>query len=130
MADMDGQIEVSVIVATYFHEKYIAQALDSILMQETTFRYEIIVGDDASGDRMPEIVREYAEKHPDIIVPVLRKENIGANKNGDDLSRRAKGRYLANLEGDDYWIDLDKLQKQWEFLENNKEYIVAYPARN
>jgi len=116
------QIDVSVVMLTYFHEDYIAQALDSVLSQETTLRYEILVGDDASQDRTPEIVQEYAARYPDIIRPVLRTENLGGTRNSWDIRHRAKGKYLAFLEGDDFWLDHQKMQKQWEFLETHPEY--------
>lgn len=120
------QIDVSVIMATYFHEDYVAQALDSVLAQETTLRYEILVGDDASEDRTPEIIREYAAKYPDIIRPVLREKNLGAGGgNSRDLRYRAKGKYIAPLEGDDFWLDPKKMQKQWEFLEAHPEYSAC-----
>jgi len=118
-----SEVDVSVLVPTYLHEKYIAQALDSILMQQTTLRFEVLVGDDASGDGTPEIIKEYAKKFPDLIRPILRPENLGGTANGYDLQCRAKGNYVANLEGDDYWLDPHKLQKQWEFLEHNPDYI-------
>lgn len=117
-------IDVSIIVLTYYHEKYIAQALDSILAQETDLRIEVLVGDDASQDRTPEIVGEYAAHYPDLIFPILRTENWGANKNYWDLLSRSKGRYIAVLEGDDLWLAPDKLQKQWEFLEKHPEYVA------
>lgn len=116
-------VDISVIVLSYYHEKYIAQALESILMQETSLRYEILVGDDASGDRTPEIIQSYVEKYPGIIKPVLREENVGANYNGWDLIRRTKGKYIATLEGDDFWLDPHKLQKQFDFLESHPAYI-------
>lgn len=116
-------VDVSIIVMTYYHEAYIAQALDSILTQETNVRYEVIVGDDASQDRTPEIVQDYAGRFPHIIKPILREKNLGASKNFYDLCCRARGNYVAILEGDDYWSDLRKLQKQWEFLEEHREYV-------
>lgn len=115
-------VDVSVIILTYFHEKYIAQALDSVLAQETELRYEILIGDDASQDRTPEIVQEYAARYPDIIRPVLRPKNLGATRNALDMFYRARGKYLAGLEGDDFWLDVHKLQKQWEFLEAHPQY--------
>lgn len=118
-------VDVSVVVMTYFHENYIAQALDSILAQETDLRYEVLVGDDASGDRTPEIIREYAARYPEIIRPFLRTENMGANRNGVDLNFHARGKYIASLEGDDFWLDTHKLQKQWAFLEAHPEYIAC-----
>lgn len=121
----DGPIDVSVMMLTYFHENYVAQALDSILSQETTLRYEILIGDDASQDRTPEIIREYAARYPDIIRPVLRTENLGANRNGYELGKLARGKYIAFLEGDDFWLDPQKMQKQWEFLEEHPEYSAC-----
>lgn len=119
------QIDVSVIVLTYFHEDYVAQALDSILSQKTALRYEILIGDDASGDRTPEIIRGYADRYPNIIRPVLRRENLGTTCNSWDICHRARGRYIAFLEGDDYWLDSRKMQKQWEFLEAHPEYSAC-----
>ena len=116
------EIDVSVIMLTYFHEDYIAQALDSVLSQETSLRYEILIGDDASQDRTPEIILEYAARYPDTIRPILRKENLGGTRNSWDVRHRARGRYIAFLEGDDYWLDPQKMQKQWEFLEKNPEF--------
>ena len=115
-------IDISVIVLSYYHERYIAQALDSILSQETRLSYEVLVGDDASGDRTPEILCEYAERYPDIIKPVLREKNTGANYNSVDMGRRAVGKYITFLEGDDFWLDKHKLQKQYDF--NKKVYTL------
>lgn len=123
MSPKRSDVDVSVIVAAYFHEAYIAQALDSILTQETGVRYEILVGDDASKDRTPEIIQDYAVRFPDLIKPVLRTENLGGSRNFYDLFLRAEGNYIAILEGDDYWLDPHKLQKQWEFLESHQEYV-------
>lgn len=117
------QMDISIIVFSYCHEKYISRALDSILNQETSLNYEVIAGDDASGDKTPEIIQDYAERFPYIIKPVLRPKNVGATYNGWDLYRRAKGKYIAILEGDDFWLDKYKLQKQFDFLESHPEYI-------
>ncbi len=114
---------VSVIVPTYNHEKYIRKALDSILMQEVPFLYEILIGDDASCDETQDILHEYQERYPDKIRLFLHKENIGATRNSYELLTNAKGRYLATLEGDDYWTDIHKLQIQVSFLEKHPEYI-------
>lgn len=117
------EYDVSVIVPTYCHERYISQALDSILMQKTNLKYEILVGDDGSPDRTPQIVQTYADQYPDIMIPVLHKENMGATKNNWGLHLRARGKYIALLEGDDFWLDPYKMQKQYDFLEQEPEYI-------
>lgn len=116
-------VDVSIIMLTYFHENYIAQALDSVLAQETNLQIEVLIGDDASEDQTPAVIQDYAARYPDIIRPILRPENLGGTRNSWDLYRRAKGKYLAILEGDDYWSDPRKLQKQWNFLEEHQEYI-------
>lgn len=116
-------VDVSIIVLTYNHERYIRQALDSILRQKTDFTYEVLIGDDASTDDTPEILKEYAEEYPHIFKLFLNKENAGGSKNAWNLFSHAKGRYIANLEGDDYWCTVIKLQTQIKFLEENPEYI-------
>lgn len=118
--------KVSVIVATYNHENYIAQTLESIVRQKCDFTFEAIVGDDASKDGTAKIVAEYAAKYPDIIKPVLRKKNLGAFRNNSDLFKRAKGEYIAMLEGDDYWIRDDKLSAQVAFLESHPDYVAHF----
>lgn len=120
-----NDILVSVAVITYGHEKYIRQALDSILMQEVNFKYEIVVGEDCSPDKTREILKEYERNYLDKFVMVYREKNIGARKNSYDIDMRCKGKYIAYLEGDDYWLDKNKLQKQIDFLEKNKEFIAV-----
>lgn len=116
---------VSVIVPTYGHENYIKQALDSILMQEVNFDYEILVGEDCSPDNTRKILKEYEKLHPNKFVMIYRDKNMGARKNSQDLLHRAKGKYLASLEGDDFWTDSNKLQRQVDFLEKNPEVIAT-----
>lgn len=116
-------IKVSVIVLTYNHEKYIEQALDSILMQKVSFNYEILVGDDASTDATVPILLEYKKRYPDIIKLFLNKENVGATRNAYNLLMKAEGEYLATCEGDDYWTDENKLQLQVDFLEKHDEFV-------
>ncbi|OUO38217.1 glycosyltransferase [Flavonifractor sp. An306] len=116
-------VDVSVIMLTYNHERYLRQAIDSILSQETEYSIEILVGDDASTDDTQDIIREYAERYPAIIRPVLHTENVGASRNAWELFKKARGRYIANLEGDDYWTNIHKLQRQISFLEENPDYI-------
>lgn len=120
---MNNDIKVSVIVITYNHEQFIQQALESILMQKVDFKYEILIGDDASTDNTPEILKEYKAKYPDIIKLYLNPVNLGATCNAYNLLISAKGIYLATCEGDDYWTDKNKLQIQVDFLDLHKEYI-------
>ena len=119
---MDNEIMVSVSMITYNHGKYIRHALESVLMQETDFKFEIVIGDDCSSDNTQEIIREYEKKYPNIIKPIYRQENVGAINNSIDVKSKCKGKYLAILEGDDYFTSKYKLQKQVEFLETHKEY--------
>ena len=116
------EIMLSVAMTTYNHEKYIARALDSILMQKVNFPYEIIVGEDCSGDKTADIVREYAKKYPDIIKPIFQEKNTGGKINAMAVKENCRGKYIAFLEGDDFWTDPLKLQKQVDFLEANPEY--------
>lgn len=117
------QIDVSIIVPVYNHEKYLAKALDSILMQKTKYSYEILIGEDCSPDGSRAIIQEYERDHPDVIRAFYRKRNIGATKNGYALYMAAKGRYIALLEGDDYWCDEHKIERQISFLDTHPEYI-------
>ena len=109
------EVMVSVIVLTYNHEKYICQALDSILMQKTNFTYEILVGDDASTDRTPNILQDYQLNYPNIFRLFLRKTNQGPTGNAYPLFFEARGKYIATCEGDDFWCTAEKLQKQVDF---------------
>ncbi len=125
---------VSVCVQTYQHKGYIKQCLDGILMQQTNFPYEIILGEDESTDGTREICIEYAEKYPDKIKLFLRcrKDVIYINGNATgrfnfmENLKACKGKYTALCEGDDYWTDPLKLQKQVDFLEANPEYSLIF----
>lgn len=114
--------KVSVIMITYNHERFIKKAIDSVLMQKMNFSYELIIADDCSPDNTQDIIREYMKSN-DNIVPILRKKNIGISLNVLDAIEHATGEYIAFLEGDDYWIGENKLQKQIDFLDNNREYV-------
>ena len=115
---------ISIICNTYNQEKYIAQALDSFLMQKVSVPFEVLVHDDASTDGTADVIRKYAEKYPDIIKPIIQTENQ-YSREGLITYRfqipRAQGKYLAFCEGDDYWIDSNKLQKQYDYMEANSE---------
>ncbi|WP_448863843.1 glycosyltransferase family 2 protein [Dorea sp.] len=125
---MGNNIMVSVLCSTYNHERYVAHAIESFLMQKTNFAFEILIYDDASTDSTPDIIKRYAEKHPDIIKPILQSENQmskGINVNQTYQYPRAKGKYIAFCEGDDYWIDENKLQFQVEWLESHLEDVAC-----
>lgn len=122
---------VSILCITYNHEKYIKQALDGFVNQKTDFKFEVIIHDDASTDSTADIIKEYEKKYPDIIKPIYQSENQyskGLKITKDILIPLIKGKYVAICEGDDYWCDDNKLQKQVDFLENNKEYSACVHA--
>lgn len=110
-------ILVSVIMTTFQHEKYVKKALDSILMQRTSFAIEIFVADDCSTDGTREILLDYKKRYGNKIKLYLRKRNLGATRNFYHIATRAAGKYIAELEGDDYWTDEYKLEKQAQYLE-------------
>lgn len=120
-----NEIMVSVALITYNHDKYVRKAIESILEQKVLFNYEMIIGDDCSIDDTQEIIKEYVRKFPYTIRPILRKINIGATNNLYDVLLNCNGKYIALLEGDDYWIDDLKLQKQVNYLEHNGELVGA-----
>jgi glycosyltransferase involved in cell wall biosynthesis len=120
---------LSICCITYNHEKFIREAVDSFLMQKTNFMIEIIIHDDASTDNTAKIINEYAVKYPNIIKTILQNENQFSQKRFSflsDLFKIAKGKYIALCEGDDYWVDSYKLQKQVDFLEKNPEYSFCF----
>lgn len=120
---------VSVICTTYNQCRFIEQAIESFLMQQTNFPFEIILHDDASTDGTSDIVRTYAAKYPDLIVPVIQTENQyskGVMPLGQSAITYARGKYVAWCEGDDYWIDPLKLQKQIDCIEQHPEYSMVF----
>lgn len=115
---------VTIQCITYNHESYIRQCLEGFIMQKTTFPFEAIVHDDASTDGTAAIIREYSEKYPDIIKPIYETENQYSKRDGSltrIMNAHTRGKYVAICEGDDYWIDPLKLQKQVDFLESHPE---------
>lgn len=122
--------KVSVVVITYNQEKYVEEALKSFVMQDADFRFEVIVADDKSTDKTQSIIGKYAKEYPDIIKPILRKENLGPQKNFLDALHASRGEYIALCEGDDFWTDPAKLQKQAKFLDDNPGYALCFhPVR-
>jgi len=123
----DSKVMVSIIVPVYNHENYIKQALDSIMMQKVNFEYEVLIGEDCSTDNSRAILKNMEADLPSNFRIFYRETNLGMGKNGNTahMIKRSTGKYLITLEGDDYWIDPNKLQIQVDFLENNPEYIAV-----
>jgi len=123
---------VSICCNTYNHAKYIKDAIDGFLMQKTFFPYEIIIHDDASTDGTRQIIKEYAERNPELIYPIFQTENQYSKKQKSISARfvwpHVRGKYIALCEGDDYWTDPHKLQKQVDFLEVHPEYSLSFHA--
>ncbi|MBR5407305.1 MAG: glycosyltransferase [Lachnospiraceae bacterium] len=119
-------IKLSVIFITYNHEKYVEKALRSVCEQETDFAYEVVVGEDCSTDSTRDILRRVADEYPDKVRLLFRDKNLGRpTLNVYETTMECRGEYLAYLEGDDYWTDKCKLQKQVTFLEEHPEYIAC-----
>jgi glycosyltransferase involved in cell wall biosynthesis len=116
---------LSVCLITYNHVKYIAQAIDGVLMQKVNFAWELIIADDYSTDGTRDILISYQKKHPEFIKLILQKKNVGAYRNWMDMIAYPQGQYIAYLDGDDYWTDPLKLQKQVDFLEANPEFVIC-----
>lgn len=120
--------KVSIPIITYNQVKFIRKAIESVLAQETDFDYEILIGDDFSNDGTREIIQEYANLYPDKIIPVLHPKNLGKNGllNALETYKLAKGRYMATMDGDDYWTDPRKIQKQADFLDQHPDFTICY----
>ncbi|HSX23591.1 MAG TPA: glycosyltransferase [Candidatus Saccharimonadales bacterium] len=118
--------KVSIVSVSYNQEKYIRDTLESFVMQKTDFEFEIIIGDDHSSDKTPEIIQEYAAKYPNLIRPILNKQNVGVAQNFINVLQAAKGDYIALCEGDDYWTDPQKLQLQADFLDKHTDYALCF----
>ena len=129
MVKSQEELIVSIQCMVYNHEPYLRQCLDGFVMQKTNFKFEAIVHDDVSTDGSATIIREYAEKYPDIIKPIFEQENQYSKKDGSIdriMNNASHGKYIAFCEGDDYWTDPYKLQKQVDFLENHIEYSMCF----
>lgn len=123
-----NEIMVSICCLTYNHEKFIKDALEGFVNQKTSFKYEILIHDDASTDGTVEIIKEYEKKYPDLIKPIYQKENQYSKKipiTARYQFSRAKGKYIALCEGDDYWCDNNKLQSQFDILERNSDISLC-----
>ena len=123
-------ILVSINCTTYNHEKYIKDSIEGFLMQKTNFTYEILIGEDCSTDQTKQIVEEYVEKYPNLIRMITSEQNVGARLNSQRLIEASKGKYIAECEGDDYWIDPYKLQKQVDYMESNEDCTFCFHNAN
>lgn len=122
---MNSEKLLSILIITYNQEDYIRQTLDSILLQEHSFLYEIIIGDDCSKDKTRNIISEYVEKYPDIIIPLFNERNLGIVGNYFNVLEHASGKYIMECAGDDWWLP-GKVKTQIEFLEQNPEIGMCY----
>lgn len=120
---MDEEIKVSIIVLTYYHEQYIEAAIDSVLQQKCDFNYEIIIADDSSKDNTINILQGYKNKLSNRMKIILHDKNVGTTKNLYDAYMQCNGKYIVHLSGDDKYTDVNKLQKQVDFLEFNRDYV-------
>lgn len=123
-----NEVEVSICCTVYNHEKYLKRCLEGFLMQKTDFAFEILIHDDASTDKSAEIIRMYEERYPDIIKPIYQIENQYSKGVKISLVHqfpRARGKYIALCEGDDFWCDENKLQIQYDEMEKNKAAVFC-----
>lgn len=133
MSNDNRPIMVTIRCLAYNQENYIRQCLNGFVMQKTNFRFEAIVHDDASTDGTADIIREYAGKYPDIIKPIIEKENLYSRHDGSlakEMDKHMRGKYIALCEGDDFWTDSLKLQKQYDFMEAHPECSLCFHADN
>lgn len=129
-----NKIQVSVICTNYNKGDWIADAIESFLSQKANFTYEILLIDDASTDHSVDVIKKYAKKYPDKIHAFYNNKNLGITKTWIKICKEAKGKYIARCDGDDFWIDEKKLQKQVDVLEKSKDslwcstdYSIATP---
>jgi len=120
------QYTVAICMITYNHSKFITQAIEGVLMQKTNFSYHLYIGEDCSTDNTRQICLEYKKKYPDLITLLLPEKNLGVIKNCEQTLQACEGKYIAFCEGDDYWTDSYKLQKQVDLMESNSEYGLCY----
>lgn len=123
---MNTRIKVSVLMLTYNHEKYIADAIESVVKQKTGFPFELIIGEDCSTDNTARICREYQNKYPYIIKLTTNNENLGLQENFIRTYNQCTGEYIAICEGDDFWTNKHKLQIQTDFLDNHQNYSACF----
>ena len=120
-----SEIKVSICCVSYNQEKLIVPTIESFLLQQTTFKFEILIGDDCSTDSTREVILEYCNRFPDKIKLIAGETNVGLVRNLTRIIKLAQGEYIALCDGDDYWTDPFKLQKQVDFLEHNPPYVIC-----
>jgi len=123
---MKEEIVVSVLIITYNHERFISKTIESALSQITDFKFEIVIGEDFGTDKTREICESYQKQYPEIIKLLPSEKNWGVNPNFIRTHKECKGKYVALCEGDDFWTDSNKLKKQVDYLENNKEFSFCF----
>lgn len=118
--------KVSVLLLTYNHERFIAQAIESALSQETSFNFEIVIGEDCSSDGTRQIVREFQLRHPETIRLLLPDQNLGMQRNYFKTLQACSGEYVSVLEGDDFWTSPHKLQQQADYLDAHRDCVSCF----
>ena len=118
--------KVSVCMLAFNHEQFLHQAIESALAQQTEFPFEIVIGEDGSTDQTPEIVRGFADRHPQQVRALIREQNLGIRDNFRETLAACRGQFVAILEGDDYWTDPLKLQRQVDALETHSDWAVCF----
>lgn len=122
----DNDILVSVCITAFNVAEYLPEAIAGVMMQKTTFPFELIIGEDKGTDNSREVCLKYKEKYPDRITLVFQEQNVGIIENDISIIKKSRGKYIAWCDGDDYWIDEQKLQKQFEIMENNPEVTLVH----
>jgi len=120
------KVKLSVCIVTYNHERFIERTIESVLAQKCSFFFEILIADDCSTDNSRKILKGYFEKYPDKIKLLFAEKNMGVNSIAREVFKNCGGKYIAFLDGDDYWIYEEKLQKQIDFLEKNPDYMGCF----
>jgi glycosyltransferase involved in cell wall biosynthesis len=123
-----NELSVDVLMMTYNHEAYIQEAIEGVLNQKTNFKVRLIIGNDCSTDKTIQVCQKYTKQYPNQIELVHQEVNIGHHKNFIEIYQRTNATYIALCEGDDYWTDPNKLQKQIDILEANPSYIICFHA--
>ena len=118
--------KLTIVTTTYNHEKFIEEALNGFVSQKTTFPFQVLISDDCSTDNTAKIIRKYQKKYPNIIKPIFRKKNLGPMENFIETLNEVHTTYVALCDGDDYWTDENKLQKQVDFLDEHPDYTVCF----